>query len=334
VRLALRLQLLRSSAILLALSGTLSCRADIPPAASEPASKPSSELTVALLDFSTDVQGSPNLGPQLTDVLSASLDGRPGYTLVDRSSLTRVLQEQELNLTGIVDSDQGIKIGKLVGAKILIAGSVFVQDKQIFMVAKLISTETSLVHPILVKGDASAGTSPLIMQLATKISADLVTYGPKLVPRQDTALDPVPALKKILATKKLPRIGVRISERQLPDAQAIHADPAVETELKMLLTRCGFTVIDGNDTDLAKAGVQVVITGEAFSEMAAHIGNLVSCTDRVELKMTQFSDGKVLLADRNNNRAVDLSENLAGKLALQKSAHLLGIRILQYFADH
>src|SRR6188474_3509288 len=110
-------------------------------------------------------------------------------------------------------------------------------------------------------------------------------------------------------------------------------DPAVETELKQLLTQCGFTVIDGDDKDLTRQGVQVLISGEAFSEFAARIGNLVSCTDRVEVKVTRLKDGQVLMADKDNNRAVDLSEHLASKQALQKSGRTLGLRILHYFGD-
>ena len=41
----------------------------------------------------------------------------------------------------------------------------------------------------------------------------------------------------------------------------------------------------------------------------------------------------MILSDRQTARAVDLAENIAGKTALQKAAHLLGIRILNHFAD-
>jgi hypothetical protein len=316
--------------LLAMLSAGLPCRAATEP----PATQSAPAVTVAILDFTTDVPGEPNLGPQISDVLVASLSGQPGYTLVDRSSLTRVLQEHELNLTGIVDKDQGVKIGKLIGAKILVTGRVSVLDKQIFIFAKLIGTETSEMQGYAVKGDIAAGTGPLIIQLAEKMVTQLPIDAPKLIAREDMTLDPIPALKKTLAGMKLPKIGIRVSEKHLSDAQAGHFDPAVDTEWKMMLTDAGFTVIEGDDADLAKAGVGVILNGEAFSELAAHIGNLVSCTDRVELHMTQFADGKVLLADRDNNRAVDLSENLAGKLAIQKSAHLLGIHILQYFANN
>ncbi len=37
------------------------------------------------------------------------------------------------------------------------------------------------------------------------------------------------------------------------------------------------------------------------------------------------------MADRSTDRAVDLSENIAGKKALQKSGRVLGLRVLEYF---
>ena len=89
--------------------------------ASAPASMPASQpvapggLTVAILDFTANSPGSPDLGSQIGEALTAVLSGEPGLTLLDRTTLTRVLQEHELNLSGVVDTNQAIKIGKIVG---------------------------------------------------------------------------------------------------------------------------------------------------------------------------------------------------------------------------
>jgi hypothetical protein len=40
-----------------------------------------------------------------------------------------------------------------------------------------------------------------------------------------------------------------------------------------------------------------------------------------------------VLADRSTTRPADLSENIAGKKALQDAGRTLGIRILQHFAE-
>ena len=124
-------------------------------------------------------------------------------------------------------------------------------------------------------------------------------------------------------------------------------DPAVETEVKLLLRACGFEIKDVPQNELvgfvaaAKkdgliwprglAGVDFVIVGEAYSELAARIGNLISCAARAEINVISRSTGKIVLADRSTDRAVDLAENIAGKKALQKSGRVLGLRVLEYF---
>jgi hypothetical protein len=78
----------------------------------------------------------------------------------------------------------------------------------------------------------------------------------------------------------------------------------------------------------------VHITGAAASEFAARIGDLVTCSARLEITMTQPNNPAILLSDRITTRAADLSENVAAKTALQKAGHELAIHVAQYFVDH
>jgi hypothetical protein len=57
-------------------------------------------------------------------------------------------------------------------------------------------------------------------------------------------------------------------------------------------------------------------------------GNLVSCKGRVEMKAIDKTTGNVLFIDRQTSVAVDLSEHLAGKTALQDAAAKLTERML------
>ena len=52
---------------------------------------------------------------------------------------------------------------------------------------------------------------------------------------------------------------------------------------------------------------------------------------RAEINVISRSSGKIVMADRSTDRAVDPSENIAGKKALQKSGRVLGLRVLEYF---
>ena len=69
-------------------------------------------------------------------------------------------------------------------------------------------------------------------------------------------------------------------------------------------------------------------TGEAISELAGRHGNLISCRSRVEIKITQTSDGKLLLSDRQTGVSSDIAESVAGKASLENAAVKLVDRIV------
>lgn len=315
--------------------------AEAPPAHSQP-----STMTVAILDFSADSTSNAQLGSQLTEAITAILSAEEGFSLVERTSIARTLQEHELNLTGVVDANKAIQIGKLVGAKILVTGKAFPLGKQLFITGKIIGTETSLVEGVLEKGNESEDLAELSVKFASKLAEKLRQSAPRLVAAADQP-DPLPALVAKLKGRKLPTVAIVIEEQHFSSPQPRRViDPAVETEVKLMLRQAGVTLIDVDQNDLADwartasagtaawprslKGADLVITGKAFSEFASRIGNLVSCSARAEINVISRDSGKVVLADRQTSRAVDLSENIAGKKALEKAGHELGLRVLRY----
>jgi TolB-like protein len=309
----------------------------------------SNELTVAILDFETRDGKKAELGKQLTEVLTAILSGQPNVRLVDRASLELTLSEHELNLTGLVSTEQAIQVGKLVGAKILITGRAFPMGEQIFITAKIIGTETTRVEGVMVRGKSSGDLGELAVELAEKLSMRLGEIGPELVAGMSTSDDRVQSLKKQLSGRTLPTIAVIVTEQHIARQIPATADPAVETEIKLLLRECGFTVLDIDQNELVDWAkdwkdwqqkpwprsldrAEVIVTGEAFSEYATRIGNLVSCAARAEINVIERKGGQILWAGRDTSRAVDLSENIAGRKSLQKTGRILGLEILESFA--
>lgn len=283
-------------------------------------------LTVAILDFETAAGA--DTGKQISESLAALLTDTPGVQLVDRSSMLKTLQEHELNMTGLVEADKAIQIGKLVGARILITGKAFSLGKTAYITAKVIGTETSLVEGVLVRGKLDDDIGVLVTELAGKLQKRLAESGPNLTAAAAPADMRLTELKTKLAGLKRPRVAVRVREEHHSTArQAI--DPAGETELKLMLQQCGFTIV-GDDATAQTP--DVILSGEAFSEMGNRVGNMVSCSARIELNLINRQDGKILMTDRATARAADLSEQIAGKSALQKAAHELGIKVLTYFA--
>lgn len=311
------------------------------------------KFTVAVLDFTSSDASNPSAGSEMAAALTAMLSGESGITLVERQSITETLREHELNLTGLVDDAQAIKVGKLVGARIMVTGRAFRLGKDLVLTAKIIGTETSLVEAVMAKDASSAELGALVVQLSEKLAAKIRESGPKLVAATEEDFDPLPGLKKRLAGRKLPVVAVIVREQHhAAPAPVVQRpiDPAAETEIKKILIDAGFTVQDvpqneitglardwnAKDVDSWPRGldkVDVLIAGEAFSEFAARIGNIVSCSARVEINVVGRKDGKIVVADRTTVRAADLSEQIAGKKALQSGGRAMAIRILERFAE-
>lgn len=315
--------------------------------ASGAASQPGGDITVAVLDFAADSPAQPDLGKQISETLAILLSGEAGYRVVDRSSVDRILREQELNLTGVVESSEAVKIGRLVGARLLLTGKAFQMGEKFFITAKLIGVETSLLDGVIETGKAGDDVGALTLALGEKLARRLREAGPRLVAR-DEGTDPLPELKKKLSDKRRPVVAVIVTERHMNSRAAPPPDPAVETELKHLLIECGFKVKDtaANElVDFARTadsgspwprgldGVDLVIVGEGLSEFAARIGNLVSCSARAEINVIARSDGRINMSERTTERGVDLSENIAAKKALEKAGRVLGYRVLEKLAN-
>jgi hypothetical protein len=85
-------------------------------------------------------------------------------------------------------------------------------------------------------------------------------------------------------------------------------------------------VIDPDNGGSRKA--EVLLNGEGVSEFATRHGNLISVKARLEVKAVDASTGRVLAIDRQTTVQVDLTEQLAGKAALQEAAAEIAVRLL------
>ena len=277
--------------------------------------------SVAVFDFESQGEMARDLGKQIATLVNANLSAEPNLILVERAELDKALGEQELGLSGTVTSESAAKVGQLTGAKVLVTGRVFKTDTELFIVAKIIGTETSRVYGELVKGGVNAPISDMSESLAKKIAADVTQKGDTLVAKVKTREDRIAKLKKELDGKKLPVVSVKIPEQYF--GQHV-IDPAAQTELSLILQQCGFTLADDNSTNRPA----IEITGEAFSEFGMSKGNLKSCRARIEIKARDVASGNIISVDRQTSVAVDIAEHVAAKTALQNGADELSERLL------
>jgi len=101
-------------------------------------------LRVAIIGFDNTGKVSEygDMGGALRDMLTTDLQEVENLTMVDRQALEKVLNEQKLNNSKNFDATTSTKIGKLLGAEIILTGTYFEFYGSIRIDAKFINVET------------------------------------------------------------------------------------------------------------------------------------------------------------------------------------------------
>jgi hypothetical protein len=272
--------------------------------------------TTAILPFTESGAGVAGFGEQAANIIFAKMSENPSLWLVERTDLDKILKEAELNISGAVNPGQAIQIGQLTGAKLIVTGSVFKVKDKTFIVAKIISTETSRVLGKSV--DGTDAFDALVAKLAKDVNQTISKDAKKLMPVIREREDIIYALKKLIGNEKKPKLYVKIEERHVG---SVTVDPAAETEMQVICKELGFDVTTvENDAD-------ILIKGEGFSEFAGRRGNLVSIKSRLEVKVLDKA-GNLVAVDKQTTAEVDLAEQIAGKKALQEASAKIAERIL------
>jgi hypothetical protein len=69
---------------------------------------------VAVLDFQS-LLASEDYGIAVAEILRTELVGLGDYTIIERGMLQQIIEEQSLQLSGAIDSETAVEIGKLTG---------------------------------------------------------------------------------------------------------------------------------------------------------------------------------------------------------------------------
>lgn len=85
------------------------------------------------------------LGTDIADTLTSVLSKKSGFKVVERQMLSKIIEELNLNNSGVIDPDSAVKAGKLLGANILIMGSYLKFMEQVKINIRLVDTETGAI---------------------------------------------------------------------------------------------------------------------------------------------------------------------------------------------
>lgn len=102
---------------------------------------------VAVMDFANTAKDPALewLGPTVAETITTKLQAIRTLQLVERAQLYKVLQEQKLNLTDLVDPSQAVKAGKLLGAEHVVLGGYASFGGMVRLTARFVDTTTGTI---------------------------------------------------------------------------------------------------------------------------------------------------------------------------------------------
>ncbi|MBW1821352.1 MAG: hypothetical protein JRI92_06240, partial [Deltaproteobacteria bacterium] len=127
---------------------------------------------IAVLDFELKGSGfeTEDMGAIVAEwfITAFVKDGR--FDVIERGLLKKILNEQKLGMSGILDETTATKIGKLLGVKIIISGSVLKLQNILEINARIIDVETaSIIAAESVKSSAAVRLQDLVVRMSAKI---------------------------------------------------------------------------------------------------------------------------------------------------------------------
>lgn len=106
------------------------------------------KTTIAVVEF-TDLQGNvTDFGRFLAEELITRLYDAEKFKVIERQLLKKIIAEQKLSLTGVVDPASAKQLGKILGVDAIVAGTVTNLAQSLKVNARLISTETGEVFAV------------------------------------------------------------------------------------------------------------------------------------------------------------------------------------------
>ncbi len=134
-----------------------------------------SRLALAVIPF-TGKGEAKELADPMTEEMIAQLVTLRRFKVIERSALDKVLEEQSLQASGLVDEKTATNLGKLAGADAIVLGSLNISKNHTKVSARVIDTETgeTIIAKVEgIEGASFADAEAVTQQAAIKIYNEL-----------------------------------------------------------------------------------------------------------------------------------------------------------------
>lgn len=136
---------------------------------------------VAVIDFEQkgeqEFRGK-QVGEIVAEWLITSLVRTGRFDVVERAQLQKILKEQQLGMTGMINQETVAKVGELLGVKVIITGSIIQIGNTYEMNARLVSVEDgSILKAERIRGTGLESMERMMDSLADSIKKDFPLEG-------------------------------------------------------------------------------------------------------------------------------------------------------------
>lgn len=149
--------------------------------------------TIAVLDFKS-LLADEDLGIAVAEILRTELASLGDYTVIERGMLEQILEEQALQSSGAIDSETAAEIGKLLGANLVVTGSIVKTGDVYTINSRFIDMETGIIKTGQnIRGEGENEISNMVHQLALVITGRTIVSEEAIVtptPQETTPVEP------------------------------------------------------------------------------------------------------------------------------------------------
>jgi len=135
---------------------------------------------IAVLDFGMigDKMEPAGIGAILSEWFTTSIVKSGRFDVVERAMLQKILAEQKLAATGVIDESTASELGKILGVKVIITGSILKLNNSIDINARIISVESgSIIAAESIRGKVNDDYYILVEKLTDKIMQNFPLTG-------------------------------------------------------------------------------------------------------------------------------------------------------------
>lgn len=118
-------------------------------------------IAIVDLDSQGDKAKQAELGAMASQLLTAEFVKGGRFDVIERQALKKIVEEQQLGLSGLVDANTAAQLGRVLGATYIVTGAVISYPRGMDLVVKIVETESASIK---VADRLSAGTSSALFR--------------------------------------------------------------------------------------------------------------------------------------------------------------------------